>query len=130
MTSLCQSSGMQLLPFGVLAGGLLTDRYLDRADLTADVEPGVGWEELAAHLAPLGLSCPVAPGRGALVGGLAGTNCSGPPACRHGAFKANILGLEAAAARRDYARMLPEIGAGHAVLKAQGRLVTQRAFAR
>jgi aryl-alcohol dehydrogenase-like predicted oxidoreductase/enamine deaminase RidA (YjgF/YER057c/UK114 family) len=42
MTSLCQSSGMQLLPFGVLAGGLLTDRYLDRADLTAD-ELAASW---------------------------------------------------------------------------------------
>jgi hypothetical protein len=35
-----------------------------------------------------------------------------------------------AAARRDYARMLPEIGASHAALKAQGRLVTQRAMER
>jgi hypothetical protein len=31
-----------------------------------------------------------------------------------------------AAARRDFARLLPEIGAGHAALKAQGRLLTQR----
>jgi len=31
-----------------------------------------------------------------------------------------------AAARQAYARMLPEIGAGHAALKAQGRLITQR----
>ena len=34
MTKLCLGSGIQLLPFGVLAGGLLTDRYLERADLT------------------------------------------------------------------------------------------------
>ena len=42
MASLCQSSGMQLLPFGVLAGGLLTDRYLDRDDLSAD-ELAASW---------------------------------------------------------------------------------------
>lgn len=30
------------------------------------------------------------------------------------------------AARQDYARMLPEIGAAHAALKAQGRQITQR----
>ncbi|MBX9748390.1 MAG: hypothetical protein K5Q68_02130 [Roseococcus sp.] len=30
------------------------------------------------------------------------------------------------AARQDYARLLPEIGAGHAALKARGRQITQR----
>jgi D-lactate dehydrogenase (cytochrome) len=68
------------------------------ADLTADVEPGVGWEALGAALAPRGLLFPVDPGPGALVGGMAGTNCSGTHACRYGAFKANVLAVEAVAA--------------------------------
>lgn len=68
------------------------------ADMTADVEPGVGWEALNAALAPHGLVFPVDPGPGAQIGGMAGTNCSGTRACRHGSFKNNVLGLEAVAA--------------------------------
>lgn len=67
-------------------------------DLTARVQPGVGWEELGTALAPYGLTFPVDPGPGACVGGMVGTGCSGTHACRHGAMKANVLSLTAVAA--------------------------------
>ena len=42
MTSICRTSGLQLLPFGVLAGGLLSDRYLNRHDLKS-AELAASW---------------------------------------------------------------------------------------
>ncbi len=45
---------------------------------------------------------------------------------REAAQAEQAAGAAMAAARRDYARILAEIGAGHAALKSQGRLLTQR----
>jgi len=42
MSALCSESQMRLLAFGVLAGGLLTDRYLDRGDLS-EKELAASW---------------------------------------------------------------------------------------
>ena len=56
-------------------------------DMDAVVQPAVGWQDLNARLAELGLFFPPDPGPGAQIGGMIGTGCSGTNAYRYGTMK-------------------------------------------
>ena len=56
-------------------------------DMDVVVQPAVGWEDLNARLAEMGLFFPPDPGPGAQIGGMIGTGCSGTNAYRYGTMK-------------------------------------------
>ena len=56
-------------------------------DMDVVVQPAVGWEDLNARLAELGLFFPPDPGPGAQIGGMIATGCSGTNAYRYGTMK-------------------------------------------
>jgi hypothetical protein len=62
-------------------------------DMDVVVQPGVGYEDLNALLAPQGLFFPPDPGPGAKIGGMISQGCSGTNAYRHGTMKDWVLGL-------------------------------------
>ncbi|KAF4592377.1 D-lactate dehydrogenase, mitochondrial precursor [Ophiocordyceps camponoti-floridani] len=62
-------------------------------DLDVVVQPAVGWETLNDMLADDGLFFPPDPGRGAMIGGMIGTGCSGTNAFRYGTMREWVIGL-------------------------------------
>ncbi|KAL8353552.1 hypothetical protein RB601_003416 [Gaeumannomyces tritici] len=66
---------------------------INKADLDAIVQPGLGWEALNDALAEHGLFFPPDPGPGAMIGGMIGTGCSGTNAYRYGTMKDWVLSL-------------------------------------
>lgn len=60
------------------------------ADGDMVVQPGIGWQDVNAHLASLGIKMffPLDPGPGASIGGMAACGCSGTNAVRYGTAKA------------------------------------------
>lgn len=66
---------------------------IHRRDMDVVVQPGVGYEELNATLAPDGLFFPPDPGPGAQIGGMVSQGCSGTNAFRYGTMKDWVLGL-------------------------------------
>ena len=106
-------AGIRLVPAGrgtwLRAGGWVREaavavstarmnavRHYEPADLTMTAGAGLGWEELAAHLAPNGQWLPVdSPGsREGTLGGVVACGTSGPLHARYGAVRDNVLGLE------------------------------------
>lgn len=66
---------------------------LHKDDLDVVVQPGVEWEALNEELAQTGLFFPPDPGRGAKVGGMVATGCSGTNAYYYGTMREWVLSL-------------------------------------
>ncbi|RCI12357.1 hypothetical protein L249_0216 [Ophiocordyceps polyrhachis-furcata BCC 54312] len=66
---------------------------LHKEDMDVVVQPAVGWESLNDLLADDGLFFPPDPGRGAMIGGMVGTGCSGTNAFRYGTIREWVLSL-------------------------------------
>ncbi|KAI8415757.1 hypothetical protein FOFC_05384, partial [Fusarium oxysporum] len=66
---------------------------LNKYDLDCVVQPGIGWMDLNEELAAHGLFFPPDPGPGAMIGGMAGTGCSGTNAAAYGTMKDWVLSL-------------------------------------
>ncbi|RDA86039.1 hypothetical protein CP532_4709 [Ophiocordyceps camponoti-leonardi (nom. inval.)] len=64
-----------------------------KGDMDVVVQPAVGWETLNDLLADDGLFFPPDPGRGAMIGGMVGTGCSGTNAFRYGTIREWVLSL-------------------------------------
>ncbi|KAF1965695.1 FAD-binding domain-containing protein [Bimuria novae-zelandiae CBS 107.79] len=63
--------------------------------LDVRVQPGVGWVEVNAYLAPKGLFFPVDPAPGAKIGGMIAMSCSGTNAYRYGTMKEWVISITA-----------------------------------
>ncbi|KAA6407590.1 MAG: D-lactate dehydrogenase [Lasallia pustulata] len=62
-------------------------------DMDVVVQPAVGWQELNAQLASLGLFFPPDPGPGAKIGGMIAMGCSGTNAYRHGTMREWVISV-------------------------------------
>ncbi len=71
-------------------------RHYEPADLTITAGAGLGWDELAARLAPHGQWLPADPPgiRKGTLGGIVACGASGPLRARYGGVRDNVLGLE------------------------------------
>ena len=83
------------------------NRVLDirEEDFQADVEPGVGYQDLNKKLRHKGLFFPPDPGASATIGGMIANNASGTRTVRYGATKDHVLRLSVVLANGEILEM-------------------------
>ena len=89
---------------------------INKDDMDAIVEPGVGYQYLNEILEPDGLQVGCDPGPGATIGGMIATNASGPSALQYGSMRENIISLEAVLPNGDIIKTgarAPKTSAGY-----------------
>ncbi|MCS7094822.1 MAG: FAD-binding oxidoreductase [Thaumarchaeota archaeon] len=83
---------------GIVINTMKMNRILDvrPLDLQVDVQPGVIYDQLNAHLAPYGLFFPPDPGssKSCTIGGMIANNASGLRAVRYGVTRDYVLSME------------------------------------